>query len=1554
MEVARGEVNISLNEADVIAGLHRVDAEFDRAMAKIDREEAVAKIKADLGPLKRDLKDADARLKEWEATHKKALAGEDNLNARSTAQYLRQAKQRAQALRQQIAAQEAQLASQQRMNREQAVSERRAQTLARAERDRAKVLNDATRAQDLHSEALRKSSLEQARAEQRIAALRKQYAGLSDELEKLHAKRTPFGKEARVKVELDEAAVRTKMEAIKAELNFIGGHPPVEIKVDTEAGFANKLKYKFGRALADIGNKLSNVGNIRLNLGPFSGTLRTFTVAAATLGPILTSLLGSATALIGVLGTGLAGAASVAGGTIAGLVTNFIGVAAAVKPVLNDFKLAQQATQAYQEAVDKYGASSKQAKTAQDQMNSVLKSVDPNARKAALGAAKVSAEWRRLTQETARRDVGQVLVGGFKALDRLMPTLARNTNETMGILTKGITTFERKLSTGRGAEILGSLGRSANRFLGPAIQGAGHLASALGNIAEAAARIFSGKAGRGFEKWAADIEKATQPGARLDSEITRLGHHATDLLHFFSALGKLLLTVFNGGANAGDNLVQHMTAALNKWNGFLQSTRGRNDMAKFFQNAANNTRQLFNALAPLIAAFVTWTSNVTPLATAFLQGVSAISRIVSWVTRLIGLQGGLSTLAATFGAIWAVGKIGAFVSMLARAVTLMKELGAIGSLKTILTGGFGKALALREAETAGGSLAAGGVAGRVAKMLTGRGGSARAKAAGAGIGEDVATGLTAGIASTLGIAGAAIGGTGLLVWMLTKGGAHSTGQDEAIKATGKDLGSKTAQTYAKAYDDYIRSHQGKTFTGGRGQFSTSPVDTSALVAGARAAGQRAVAALQQTIQQGMIKGVSPAITGSINNAMRAVRANRNLNALQQTARGAQLVMNIQVTGDKQAQAALARLATTKLGTKFLTIIAKGGDKALRQLLVLAHTPLGNKILNIISQGGPRAQTLVQALDNAKIRAKLVSIIQHGGTEAAVLLKALDNKHISNKQFSTILHDLASGKLRQISGVRIANKLFSVTAKDNASGILSHVLGLLAGVHSVSATVTTTTRNVVQNIVSGVKHAAGRAEGGPISPEEKRAMGAVAAIDNAKRTFGGVHSKPTFLVGEENRPEVVISSNPAYKDKNISYWAMAGHWLGIPGFQMGGINLTRPHGLPSQLGGTPWRNPDEFKQPPLPKGYKPTKARRTWKLKKGKQAWSIGNQWSNYIDNLQTQEQNLDNDISVQESRVQEPDTLLKQIGTDGSGQPIYAIDDDAVKKYHDQLDVVRKMYLTLLEIIKKLYDAIPKAIAAFTAQKHAAVDDIGVIQDAISREGRKKKPDQAKMKDLRNRLSRANKVRTSAQADLNKVRGVRTTEQFNYANALTSYNEYAQDESAVMGKANTELQSNLGGAGGGTGGGSAGGVSGDAQAQIDQANQRATIALTGQHVAEAALATFTGPGDIGAGGTSAYAAAIGLTRGTSAMPAAIGGRAVQASAAGAVSGKLLKKLGGSAAAQAAGLFSAGGGGAGVSVVQYIQTLHPGDPTTLKAIGNAAAAGFSYQGARTGSRVRLGY
>jgi hypothetical protein len=71
---------------------------------------------------------------------------------------------------------------------------------------------------------------------------------------------------------------------------------------------------------------------------------------------------------------------------------------------------------------------------------------------------------------------------------------------------------------------------------------------------------------------------------------------------------------------------------------------------------------------------------------------------------------------------------------------------------------------------------------------------------------------------------------------------------------------------------------------------------------------------------------------------------------------------------------------------------------------------------------------------------------------------------------------------------------------------------------------------------------GRATGGP------GASKVAAAFDRASQgpasKAQGKFSRPTFLVGEEDKPEFVIATNPAYREDNIRYLHMAASALGV--------------------------------------------------------------------------------------------------------------------------------------------------------------------------------------------------------------------------------------------------------------------------------------------------------------------------------------------------------------------------------------------------------------------------
>jgi hypothetical protein len=56
-----------------------------------------------------------------------------------------------------------------------------------------------------------------------------------------------------------------------------------------------------------------------------------------------------------------------------------------------------------------------------------------------------------------------------------------------------------------------------------------------------------------------------------------------------------------------------------------------------------------------------------------------------------------------------------------------------------------------------------------------------------------------------------------------------------------------------------------------------------------------------------------------------------------------------------------------------------------------------------------------------------------------------------------------------------------------------------------------------------------------------------------RALGGLVNAPGYFAGEEapRYPEVILASNPAYRQRNLTLWALAGGMLGVPGFQKGG-------------------------------------------------------------------------------------------------------------------------------------------------------------------------------------------------------------------------------------------------------------------------------------------------------------------------------------------------------------------------------------------------------------------
>lgn len=1246
-EVAHGEVNIEARD-QATAEMHRIEAEYKAAMARIDRMEASAKVTADTREIdtklararddvrrlegeratvtiKAEKKALDAALKEARAEVKR-LDGEKatiQIETRGTEKTLAaiEAVKRAEASR---------AAAEERYARQRGAASRNAGVLAR------------------------KAELDTARERVEVDRLTAKWIAQSKVVERLARQRPPIlGREARAEFDHFQQEARNKLNLIEAGLRNLGHKaPPLHMRVDDS--WRARAKFAIQDFVNNAQQKFSQIGKVRLNLGPFSGTLRTMAVATATLAPILTSLLGSATALVGVLGTGLAGATAVAAGGFAGMALNLGGVIGAIRPAITGFKLAQQATTNYHKAVDKYGAGSKQAKTAQQQMNSVLSQVDPNARKAAKGLANTSAEWHKLTGPAAKKAVGDVLVGGIKTLNALMPTLAHNTNQTLGILDTKLTGIQGKLRSPGAIRIFDSLGKSANTFLGPALDGLTHLGAAFGHVAESAARIFAGPAGSGFSKWAANIDKATQPGAKLDATIKRLGTHAADLLHFFAALGRLMMTVLNGGANSGDRLVKSMTAALTRWNDFLKTSRGQRSMADFFKRSEENVRALWSVLAPLVAAFVQWSSLLAPFTTGLLKGVTFVANLVAGFTKLIGLGGPVAALGATIGAVFAVAKLGAFLNMLVRIGGAMRALGAAGSLKAILTGNL-------RAFTGGGAMAQGGAAaGAEIRAAMAQGGAAAAaeirsamvsggaaagaeeaaaiRTAGAAAGAEQAVGGAAGGAAAGGLAGralAALGGGEAVAGAAASAaafgsegaalaalGATAAAVAIPIAALGVGLffvnkaiqgGTPKIQTWFKNVAENIITTKNAHDMYGRLQGSIA--DVGSAYAHSRLDLKSATDQLHAT-KKGTMEHQQALL--AYRDALRQNMTDRQ--AYEKQAKGLQISANTELIGLRHQRQTLIDLG--KSGKDLAAVnaaIERAQNKSAAATDVAARAyqgmvPLTDQATQAVGRlarqagGGPIAKKISLKFETSgdvqSVARKATSAIQAGvpsrqvmrivadSSNAEQAIRRLNALTLKRKQLELTAVDHATNAIRTVlrnlgllpskhdTNVntrdnstpvinpikRLLNSLpgshnTNVNARDNASHPAHNAKNALQGipgfVQSVIRAVdqATAVAQAVKSALSAIhdvtftifgKHAgATHAEGGVETPQTKSARRVVnrAQARGAKRTQGGRYDQPTFLVGEEDRSEYVIATNPEYRRSNIGYLAAAANELG---------------------------------------------------------------------------------------------------------------------------------------------------------------------------------------------------------------------------------------------------------------------------------------------------------------------------------------------------------------------------------------------------------------------------
>jgi hypothetical protein len=769
--LATGEVVINLRDEALIAGLDRAQAKYHATMAALDREEA--KIRVDL-----DSKGFDDGIKKLRA-EKKAIESEllsihpDQSDSKKISALMKEDLRTLEAELKNLESQKLQndriigarrellqidafqanqsqkrfetdnklLTDRLRLEKQQAAQR------ANEQRELYQLKLPGERAEEERRRREVTSDRDHAAALREAARLRDQFAKKTDEIEKRERTKTGFidflSREEKVKVDLDTGAARADLKLLEEEMKLKGIDIPAHIKVDERdikdffLNLPNKLKAATG-------------SGFRVPL-PFT-SLRAPAGALAAAAPLLASVAGGITSLAGVTGAGALGAGAVGGGVLGGLVGNFAGIAAAIVPVKKEMEQLTKSTEKYEKAVKEYGKGSKQAVIAQAELNEVLRHTP-----------KLLVEGQRQWEEVSdkfikdtsgiRDALGRVISDAAKAGKELEPIAAKNSTATANILAAGFGRFSRNLSSPKEAEGLDQLGKSANDFLKPALEGVEGFTKALLHIGESAARLFGGPLGKWIQDLGQDFEKATKPGNKLDEKIRILGKDAQDVGKFFIAFGKVITTALGLAAPQGDKLANTMTGALTRWDSKLKDDQGRKGFQTFIRESDEALEKLGPVLEAVLKLFGSWAIGLLPAVKTVTEFFKGVTDVVNGLGKLLGLQSGVQSLGVLIGVLFAANKALAFAAALSKVYAIMKGMAALGAagdltgaLQLPLATRAGGAAAKKAEEDAAKAVEQKGGGSLLAKLLAGGAG-----AAGGGIG-------IRGILAALGSSGAVVGG----------------------------------------------------------------------------------------------------------------------------------------------------------------------------------------------------------------------------------------------------------------------------------------------------------------------------------------------------------------------------------------------------------------------------------------------------------------------------------------------------------------------------------------------------------------------------------------------------------------------------------------------------------------------------------------------------------------------------------------------------------------------------------------------------------------------------
>lgn len=667
--------------------------------------------------------------------------------------------------------------------------EQRLMSKARALDERA-ALHQAKSERGL-TDARRRASLESTKQ-------RADLAKLSSEYEKLIGKQRGLEKSSR-RIFSPGSIGQAEKEARKLE-RVASEADHVKNKIEQLGGSVAHLDPQFSRNSSMLDRWLSKLGDTSVRLGPLTTSIKGLGLGLGLLGPLIFELGGGVASLVGTIGAGLAGAASVGAGALGGFATSALGVGLVIGPMVKEFKEVHASAISLSKAILKYGKGSKQAKTAQEALNHELKGVSPVAREAFESYGSLGTQWKKLTKD-ARPAVFNAFGQSLKTVQSLLPGFAKESTKTTQVAAKAWDGWMKSLRSNEAKALLGQLMGDFRASIPGLASGLASLAATIGRIGAAGAHFLPGLS-HGFADWANNLESAVGGGQQLQSDIGGLVGQMKDLGHLTQDTGSFLVHFFSASSSAGNGLVNSLDHVIAKWDRWSQTAGGKASLKNFFGESKTATEDFASSIGHMTELLFQFSRATAPVANGLLKVVSFIGDIVSAADGIVGIKQVFQGVGVILAGLFVASKVLAYGDAIK---TVAARLAGYVGISTAAAAAEGEIAV--GAATATAALEAEAVAAGEADLALGAGAAGATRAALGLEGAASSAGLlSAALAPEVLIPAAAIAGLSILVATNLDTTSSFEDLETASRRAGKQMQSSLGES-SSTIDRYVAAQQ---------------------------------------------------------------------------------------------------------------------------------------------------------------------------------------------------------------------------------------------------------------------------------------------------------------------------------------------------------------------------------------------------------------------------------------------------------------------------------------------------------------------------------------------------------------------------------------------------------------------------------------------------------------------------------------------------------------------------------------------------------------------------